>query len=239
VCTHGEDKRHSQAETLVHQKTWGVVVFVPKPEFRNLPWDLLLNSSVIRFAHLLILRVGLIDRGKFHTACHINPRTVAAFPIPNKIGELNDELLPVVRKLRKLGTAIGERWETIAIEIAKSQKTSLALQKVDFSNWQSDIEEEVELRLQHEGGSWLLKPYVDNQPTFLELKGNYDLLNVTKFLLEDREKKQLSASELQSFKIPVDFAKISRHIDEARDHIQTVDGRMSRLANIDKEFPEL
>jgi type I restriction-modification system DNA methylase subunit len=199
------------------------VVFVPKIEFRDFPWDVLLNSSIMRFAHLLALRVGLvgvgtpIEGGRRVSWCHMYPRTVASFPVTKDLMQYSEELASLGRRLRALGTKIGRRWETVTEEIARSPKKPLALHEVDFSNWQVDIEEQMDLRLARERDVWTLRLYSEDQQTLLHLEGSYELLNVVRYLLESRDEEGLSARAFQNLAVPTEPESISRLIDIARD----------------------
>jgi len=199
------------------------VVLVPKSEFKDFPWDVLLNSSIMRFVHLLALRVGLvgvgtpIEGGRRVSWCHMYPRTVGSFPVAKYLMQYSEELADLGRQLRALGTKIGRRWETVTEEIAKSPKKPLALHEVDFSNWQADIEEQMDLRLVKERDVWTLRPYSEDQQTLLHLEGSYELLNVVRYLLESREEGGLSARAFQNLAVPMEPESISRLIDIARD----------------------
>jgi len=199
------------------------VIFVPKKEFEVVPWDVLFNSSVMRFVHLLTLRVGLVgvgtrvEGGRRVSWCSIYPRTISALPVPHDILQYAESLSSRAKQLRELATAIARRWETVSEQVAKASKKTLALLQVDFANWQSDIEERVEFRLSRENNVWTLRPFVGNQPTFLFIQGSHELLNVVKYLLELRGDKTLTARELQYLSIPDNAEIVSRLIDTARD----------------------
>jgi hypothetical protein len=187
---------------------------------------LLLNSSSIRFVHLQILRTALvgvgtpIGNGRRAAWCTVYPRTASALPVPKKLLEGGKVLNGMAVKLRNLSEAIASRWISVAKCLAKSALKPLALHGVDFSHWQSDIEEQVEFHLSKEGkgGLYALTPYVgEEQPTFLQIRGRYELLNVVKYLLDQRESDTLTARELQSLMVPEDPAELSRLLDTARD----------------------
>jgi hypothetical protein len=92
----------------------------------------------------------------------------------------------------------------------------LALFKVDFSNWTSDIEDEVGYHLAKEQEVWTLRPFADDQPTFLYMQGSYELLNVIKYLL-DRRGEPPTSREFQSLQVPENYETVSKLIDIARD----------------------
>jgi len=200
------------------------VVFVPRSKFCDFPWDVLLNSSVLRFVHLVVLRVSLvgvgtpIEGGRRVSWCHTYPRTLASLPVPRDIMNRKEELSIIGAKLRALAGKIARRWETVSEELSKSTKKPLALQGVDFSNWQSDIGEEVDFRLAQQGQMWTLKPYTEkDQQTLLSIQGSYELLNVVKYLLEEREEEELSARDFQNLLVPDHPEPISNLLDTARD----------------------
>ncbi len=79
------------------------IIIVLKQEFREFPWDVLLNSTSIRFVYLLTLRSGLIGigtpvgDGKTASWGHIYLRVALTFPIPESLLEDvggNSSILP-------------------------------------------------------------------------------------------------------------------------------------------------
>jgi hypothetical protein len=101
-------------------------------------------------------------------------------------------------------------------EAISSSVKPFALFKVDFSNWTSDIEDEADYHLTKEQGIWTLRPYTEDQPTFLYAQGGYELLNVVKYLV-DRREGTLTAREFQGLLVPENCPKVSMLIDTARD----------------------
>ena len=199
------------------------VIFVPKPDFVDFPWDVLLNSSVTRFVHLLALRVGLvgvgtpIGGGRRVSWCHVNPRTVAAFPVARSIFNYGRSLSALGQNLRELGMRIGRRWDIVGEELRRSPKKPLALYNINFSSWGHDIDNQVDFRLSKEQTVWTLRPYTEDQPTFLHAQGSYELLNVVKHLLEQMEEEVLTARAFQNLPVPENYETISKAIDIARD----------------------
>lgn len=197
-------------------------VFIPSAEYSAFPWDVLINSSIVRYAHLLSLRTGLVGvgtkvKGDRRVAwCVLYPRVISNFPVPSALIKNPYDLIPIAHELRKLSSEIVNRWLNVDKAINESTKEPLALlAALDFSYWQGDTPEGAELRLIQENGKWFLKPFIEKQPTFLHLEGQRELLNVAKYLLEKKTGK-LSASELQELRVPEDPAPISNLIDEAR-----------------------
>ena len=199
------------------------VLFIPKPEFKDFPWDVLLNSSVLRFICLSILRVGLIgvgtpiEGGRRVSWCHVNPRTISAFPVPQNVLEYTQSLSTLGQQLRSLGTKIARRWDVVAEEMARCRKQPLSLHNVDFSNWQSDLKGKLNFHLAEEGDVWTLKPYIGDQLTLFHIEGSYELLHVLKFLLDARKEKDLTIQTFQNLMVPEDPETISRLIDVASD----------------------
>ncbi len=197
------------------------IVFVPKPEFCDFPWDVLVNSSINRFVHLLTLRTGLVGVGtpvgknRRASWCAHYPRVVAAFPVPEKLLESPGELIPISLELRSLAEKIARRWEMVDETIDNAPKKPLALFDVRFTGWE-DLEEGVELRLEEENGKWLLRPYVNRQALLMQIEGPYEVLNVVKYMIETRGG-AIRAEDLQSLGLPEDVASISELIDNARD----------------------
>jgi len=200
------------------------LIFVPKSEYSDFPWDLLLNSSPVRFVHLEALRTALvgvgtsIGSGRRAAWCTVYPRTLQALPIPKKLLEESQALAEKRDLLQQLADSIARRWDTVAECIAESRLKPLALHGIDFSHWQSDIDEEVNFRLsKNKEGIWELTPYVEEeQPTLLHVRGSYELLNVVRHLLEQQKLESLTAREFQNLMVPEDPAELSDLLDEAR-----------------------
>jgi hypothetical protein len=199
------------------------VIFVPNDKAENVPWDVVLNSSVIRYFQFLTLRAALvgvgtsIGNGRRASWCTLAGRTLSALPVPSGLVENSNLISGHAEKLRRLGSKIVNRSALVIEELGKSKMVPLAMGTVDFGNWESDISELDDLRLEQESGDWTLRPYVDDQATLLFLKGPRELLIVIRFLLEKREEEGLSARELQDLKVPQDYVKISRLIEIAAD----------------------
>ena len=100
--------------------------------------------------------------------------------------------------------------------INAATKKALALfDELDFNYWQGDTPEDAEMKLIQENGKWVLKPFVENQPTSIYLEGPRELLNVVQYLLEKR-KDVVTIRDLQELQIPEDPNQVSSLIDNAR-----------------------
>ncbi len=201
------------------------IIFVPKPEYLNFPWDALLNSSIIRFIHQLILRTALVgvgtpihDQDRRVSWCTVYPRTISTLPVPKALLDETTNLRQLQSELSRLADAIATRWDRALTSLSDSTKVALVLCNVDFANWQSDIEDEVEFRLEKQIGKWVLRAYIQNQSTLQYVEGTYSLLNVIKYLLDARkEKERLTLREFQNLMVPENFDGVSKLLDEARD----------------------
>jgi hypothetical protein len=201
------------------------IIFVPKPEYADFPWDALINSSVIRFLHLLVLRTALVGVGtpipgqdRRVSWCTVYPRTISTLPVPKILFDRAKDLTQLTIELRRLADAIATRWERAIATLARSNKKPLALHDLDFANWQSDINDKVDFRLERSRDKWTLRVYADNQSTFQFVEGSYSLLNVVKYLLDNRrEEESLTLREFQNLMVPEVPETISDLIDAARD----------------------
>ena len=196
-------------------------VFVQRPEYSTFPWDILINSSIIRYVHLLTLRTGLVGVGTLvgegrRTAwCVLYPRVIANFPVPAKLVEEPGELIGIASDLRQLTALIVERWKNVNIAIDRASKKALVLFGISFNYWQGDMPEDAEIRLFQEHGKCVLRPYVGEQSTLMYFEGPYELLNVVKYLIETRDG-AITTRELQELQVPEDSSSISVLIDNAR-----------------------
>jgi type I restriction-modification system DNA methylase subunit len=201
------------------------IILAPKQEFLDFPWDALINSSVIRFLHLLVLRTALVGVGtplsgqnRRVSWCTVYPRTLSALPVPKILVDECKDLTQLSVDLRRLADAIATRWEKALTALARSSKKQLALHNLDFANWQSDIQYKADFHLEKGHGKWTLRVYADDQSTFQFVEGSYALLNVVKYLLDNREERDsLTLREFQSLLIPDVPETISDLIDAARD----------------------
>lgn len=197
------------------------IIFIPKAEYSDFPWDILINSSIVRFIYLLVLRTALVGVGtsigndRRASWAHIYPRTLETLPVPKEIFDKTEKLMKIRNQLSKFAQAIATRWEKVKENIEKSPKKRLALYNIDFMNWNSDIEEKVDYHLTEEQGIWKLRPFVEDQSTLLQLQGSYELLNVVKYLLENLSDEGLTVRELQNLMVPENTESISALIDTA------------------------
>jgi hypothetical protein len=196
-------------------------VFIPRDEYKTFPWDVLVNSSVVRYAHLLSLRTGLVGvgtkvKGDRRAAwCVLYPRVIANFPVPSNLMEHRDELVGIANNLRRLASLIANRWRNVDCAINGTSKKPLALfDEIDFSYWQGNTPEGAEMRLIQENGKWILQPFVESQPTFMRIEGSRELLNVVKYLIEKRGG-IITARDLQELQVPEDPNPASALIDNA------------------------
>jgi len=200
------------------------IIMVPKPEYSDFPWDVVLNSSPIRFIHLLTLRTALVGVGtpignnRRVSWCTIYPRTISALPIPKNLLDDRSRLRRFQNGLCQSAEKIATRWDTIEKVLKETSQKPLALHGVDFTHWQLDINRPADFRLERAKEEWVLRVYDKAQSSFLKISGSYELLNVVKFLLDNQiGKASLTAREFQNLIVTEDLERVSRLIDEARD----------------------
>lgn len=158
------------------------LIFVPNDANREFPWECLLNSNIIRYTHLLTMRAALvgvgtpIGEGRRAAWCTVYPRVMKHLPVPRSLVENPRKLAEIAARLNDLADEIATQWTRIDTEIEKTSKHALSLFGIDFSNWQADIDSKGELHLAKEGGVWVLRPFREEQSTFLHLRGEYDLM---------------------------------------------------------------
>jgi hypothetical protein len=202
------------------------IIVVPKTEYNDFPWDALINSSVIRFLHLLVLRTALVgvgtplaEQNRRVSWCTIYPRTISALPVPKNLVEDATELKNRAIKLRQLAERISTRWERAVCCLSAASKKPLSLHNIDFTNWQHDIEEKTEFRLEKDQNKCFLRVYFENQRTFQYIESDYHLLNIVKYIIDNRGENEtiLTLREFQNLMIPEDPKIVSELIDAARD----------------------
>jgi type I restriction-modification system DNA methylase subunit len=199
------------------------MLFVPREEYAEFPWDCLLNSSPIRFVQLLTMRAGLVGvgtkiEGERRVAwCHIYPRVLKNLPVAKSLLNGCGKMPSLANELNSLARSIARRWIDVGEALEKCSKKPLSLFGVDFRYWQSDLNEEASFQIEKDCNSSILRAYIEDQSTLLQIQGNPKLLSVLKYLLESRGKKALSARELQDLMVPEDFETVSALIDAARD----------------------
>jgi len=230
ICLTPQCAMFNPAEIGLNAST---IIFVPKPEYANFPWDALINSSVIRFLHLLVLRTALVGVGtpisgqdRRVSWCTVYPRTISTLPVPRSLIDEATDLRRLRIELNRLANAIATRWDRALTTLARSNKKPLALHNLDFANWQSDVEDEVDFHMERDHDKWTLRVYVENQSTFQYVKGSYALLNVVKYLLDKRKEREgLTLRDFQNLMVPEDPETISELIDAARDpnHVDIIE----------------
>lgn len=199
-----------------------VVIFIPKKEFAAFPWDVLVNSSIIRFVHLLSLRTALIGvgtsvgNGRRASWCHLYPRVVSEFPVPKSILEDPKHLAKIADGLRKSAAAIGKRWEKVDEAIASATTRALPLLGADFTDWQGDLYEGLDLKIEQDGKVWLMRPYDDDQALLMSIRAPHELLKVTKYMIEALGSEP-TAREVQQLQAPENFKEIAGLIERAED----------------------
>ena len=198
------------------------LIMLSRPEYEGVPWDLIINSSISRLVHLLSLRTALIGAGtsigggRRASWCHLYPRVVSAFPVPAKLVEEPKPLITLAGKLRQSAAEIARRWQTIDKELAAAPKKPISFLNADFSDWQGDLYEGLEYKIEKEGRDWVLRPYDKDQVLLMSIRGSYELLRIVKFLIEGRETPP-TVKEVQQLRIPENYEALSELIEHAED----------------------
>jgi type I restriction-modification system DNA methylase subunit len=218
------------------------LVFVPKPEYIEFPWDTLINSSVVRFVHLLTLRTALvgvgtsIGDGRRAAWCTLYPRSIAVYPVPQPLVEDPKAIVAVTSDLRTCSAEVARRWKKVEDGLSSAQKKPLSMLKVDFHGWQLDLYEGLELRLEKgPDGGWILRPYDEDQALLAHLGGARELLKVVKFMVDGFESPP-TAREMQQLLAPENYKELCALIERAEDP-QSPD--ITRFQKLHKKADEL
>jgi len=189
-----------------------VVVFVPAEKYKNFPWDVYLNSSVMRFIHLLTLRTAILLRKR----CTIYPRAIKRLPVPEEIMAQRTELNKLADDLRDLSRRIKNRWDLVDQEIENATKKRLSTFSLDFSTWTETATGTLAL-IQIDGKDSLTLVNEEGERSLLYLQGPLELLKTIKYLLSGNEDEEVDVTSdtLQRLEIPINFAEIAQMIDNA------------------------
>ena len=189
-----------------------VIVFIPATKYKDFPWDIYLNSSVMRFIHLLTLRTAILLRKR----CTIYPRAVKRLPVPENIMDGCSELKKLAVELKDLSRRIKNRWNLIDQAIEKAIKRRLSTFPLDFSTW-TEIATGTITLVQIGGKDSLTIVTEDGERSLLYLQGPIELLKTVIYLLSGNEDEEIEVSPdtLQRLEIPTNYAEIARMIDNA------------------------
>lgn len=189
-----------------------VIVFVPAEEYKDFPWDIYLNSSVVRFVHLLSLRTAILLRRR----CTINPRTLERLPVPEEIMAKSSELSELAKELRELSSRIKNRWDLIDQAIENAPKKRLSTFPLDFSTWTGKAKGIMTIA-EIDGKDGLTVVDDEGVRSLLYLHGSLDLLKTIKYLLSenDDQESQISSDTLQRLEIPTNYVEIAQMIGNA------------------------
>ncbi len=182
ICYAPQFCRVDTAKYVV-QKT--CTIFVPRKDVSDFPWDIYLNSSVVRLVFLLMFRSGLLE-GDVLWRSHVNADAVKALPVPKTLIAAGGTLLPYAPKLRELAASILSRWDRIREDITGAAKVSLATLDVHFENI-DDFEDfkKSDLRLEVVHGKTRLQPYVRGVRAFQWMEGDPDLMALLNYLTRE------------------------------------------------------
>ena len=190
------------------------IIFVPPEQYKEFPWDVYLNSSVVRFIHLLTSRTAILLRRR----CTIYPRTLKWLPIPESMFSQETELTKIASELRELSHNIKKRWNLITEAIENATKRTLSTFPLDFSTWAGTGIGKL-LITEIEGNICLTLVNEEGDRSFQYLKGPLGLLNIIKYLFSEQEDEEVevSSNALQRLDIPTNYAEIAQMIANAED----------------------
>jgi len=190
------------------------IIFVPRNEYSQFPWDVYLNSRIPRFVFALVLRSALLEGTEDIWRAHINVEAVKLFPFSEEILTCQNELISKADTLRELATSILSRWQSIDENIKKSHKTTLALVPNIRYEGGSDFKIFKSLKVEYSeaGGIARLQPFWRNQPTFDYIEGDSDALQVTKYMMDHPE---FNLTPEPGAEIPREYAPIAEAIRNA------------------------
>jgi len=188
------------------------IVFVPKGEYKSFPWDVYLNSSLIRFIHHVSLRSTVLLRRR----CTLYGRTVANLPIPDSLFGYEKQLNAMAEELRMVSSAIKRRWDLVEEAIKNADMKRLLTYPLDFSSWGGTAIGQVVLT-KSEGQDTLTTVDEDSNMSMFFLRGPLPLLKMIAYLMPEGEDVEITAKELQLLEVPSNYEEIVKMIDAADD----------------------
>ena len=186
------------------------IIFVPAQEYQDFPWDIYLNSSVMRFIHLLTLRTAILLRKR----CTVYPRTLKGLPVPKGIIAKTSELNRLANDLRSLSQRIKNRWDLVDLAIENATKQRLSTFALDFSTWVGTATGILTIT-EIDGKDSLTLVNEDGERSLLYLHGPLELLKIAKYLLSENEESEVASDNLQLLEIPTNHIEITQMIENA------------------------
>jgi len=198
------------------------VLFLADEQYEDFPWDVLFNSSAIRFVYHLILRSGLIGvgtpvgGGKTAAWSHVYPRSLGQVPVPEPLVADSAGLEAYASKMRIHAANIGRRWDEVKDALDRAQKQSLAMAKVTWVGLTEDICIEGQPSVRRLPDRSVLHFNEEGQEKLGHIEGTYELLNVVSYIIQQRDG-AYTKQDLENMAVPLDPTPISRLIDNAGD----------------------
>ena len=169
---------------IVAQKS--CIVFIPRNDVKEFPWDVYLNSSTIRYLFGLLLRSALIEGNEMIWRSTINVKDLGFLPVPKQILQEESELAQLTLQLRDLAEALHKYWDELDTQIKASRKVPLASLPVKYHNVDDPrIFFNCQLKIEEKQKLTVLQPYRDSQRLLPRLEADKDLLIVLKYLIEN------------------------------------------------------
>ncbi len=160
------------------------IVFVPKLEMAELPWDLYLNSSVVRFEYLLIFRSALVE-GEELWRSSLNPDSVKEIPVRKSLIQSLKLLRPIGEELRDIGARILNQDSLLDEAIDAAEKVSLATLDARFEEVTDfDAFRDSEPRLEVTGSRARLRRYRKGNPTPELIEGDSDVIVLVDYMMK-------------------------------------------------------
>lgn len=186
------------------------IIFIPKKEFTDFPWDIYFNSALVQFIHHVSLRTTILLRRR----CTLYGRTLESLPVADNLFNHQKELIPLADELRKLSSAIKKRWDLIdqAIQTANKKRLS-AFSELDFSTWAGTAIGAVRItKIQNEP---VLTTFdEDDTMSMFFLRGSLQLLEMVAYLLPEDET-EITQKQIQTLEVPTNYEQIVKMIDDA------------------------
>ena len=197
---------------IVGQKS--CIIFVPRAKFQSFPWDVYLNSRLVRYVFGLVLRSALFEGEEDIWRSHINSDAVKKYPVAENLFDKEKVLVSFAEELRTLAKRILDRWQSIDEEITRSDKIDLALIPNLFYNGVSDFSVFKALNVKYEenNGIATLRPVFRGQVMLEYVEGDADALKVVYYMMNHPE---FALTPRPNAAIPKNYTSIAEEIRNA------------------------
>lgn len=195
---------------IVAQKS--CIIFIPREDVKDFPWDAYLNSNVVRYLFGLLLRSALIEGNEIIWRSTINVKDLGSLPFPENILKKKDELVTLTSRLRILARDLHKYWDELDSRIKASSKVPLASLQVKYLNVEDPrVFSEYVLKIEEYQNTYALQPYQNSQRLLPKILANRELLILLKYLIENE---RFNLIPHPKAKIPRDYEQISQSIQQ-------------------------